>query len=215
MRCWEHAPKRDTYRLEGGHTHHTLLACANRAWRTTSEFRSSWIPLSTITPPLLRPRHILCPVASPPRIPFPLSPLPLSELQCKSFPFEKNKKKKKTVFRSNSLSIIALFERIKAIQLLFSSSRYIYEWISPLSLALYPSRRSFSHRRKGQRCVPCFALATSRFERFSGLDEGIFVSFKIRKLSIERERYSSEVIFGKICFKYEWIISFVLFTIYG
>lgn len=95
MRCWEHAPKRDTYRLEGGHTHHTLLACANRAWRTTSEFRSSWIPLSTITPPLLRPRHILCPVASPPRIPFPLSPLPLSELQCKSFPFEKNKKKKK------------------------------------------------------------------------------------------------------------------------
>lgn len=188
MRCWEHAPKRDTYRLEGGHTHHTLLACANRAWRTTSEFRSSWIPLSTITPPLLRPRHILCPVASPPRIPFPLSPLPLSELQCKSFPFEKNKKKKKTVFRSNSLSIIALFERIKAIQLLFSSSRYIYEWISPLSLALYPSRRSFSHRRKGQRCVPCFALATSRFERFSGLDEGIFLSFKIGKLSIERER---------------------------
>lgn len=215
MRCWEHAPKRDTYRLEGGHTHHTLLACANRAWRTTSEFRSSWIPLSTITPPLLRPRHILCPVASPPRIPFPLSPSRYPSFNAKAFLSRKIKKKKKTVFRSNSLSIIALFERIKAIQLLFSSSRYIYEWISPLSLALYPSRRSFSNRRKGQRCVPCFALATSRFERFSGLDEGIFVSFKIGKLSIERERYSSEVIFGKICFKYEWIISFVLFTIYG
>lgn len=165
------------------------------------------------SPPSSTTHPVSCGFASPD--PVSTFPLPLSELQCKSFPFEKNKKKKKTVFRSNSLSIIALFERIKAIQLLFSSSRYIYEWISPLSLALYPSRRSFSNRRKGQRCVPCFALATSRFERFSGLDEGIFVSFKIGKLSIERERYSSEVIFGKICFKYEWIISFVLFTIYG
>lgn len=97
MRCWEHAPKRDTYRLEGGHTHHTLLACANRAWRTTSEFRSSWIPLSTITPPLLRPRHILCPVASPPRIPFPLSPSRYPSFNAKAFLSRKIKKKKNCI----------------------------------------------------------------------------------------------------------------------
>lgn len=41
------------------------------------------------------PRHILCPVASPPRIPFPPSAFPLSSTrstQCKTFVSMKNKK---------------------------------------------------------------------------------------------------------------------------
>ena len=165
MRCWEHAPKRDTYRLEGGHTHHTLLACANRA-RDAPPANSARLefpcqPSLSPLPPPSTTHPVSCGFASPDpvstfRLPPPFFPPALTEFQCEkaflSRKIEGKKKKEKCI--EFALDYRLSSKRTKAIQLLFF---IVIAWIytsesSPLSLALYPSRRSFSHLRKGQRC---------------------------------------------------------------
>lgn len=142
MRCWEHAPKRDTYRLEGGHTHHTLLACANRA-RDAPPANSARLEfpcqpsLSPLPPPPPSTTHpVSCGFASPdPVSTFRLPPpsLALTEFQCeKAFLSRKieGKKKERKVYRIRS-RLSPLFEANKGHPAsVFHRHRVnIYEWI--------------------------------------------------------------------------------------
>ena len=189
MRCWEHAPKRDTYRLEGGHTHHTLLACANRA-RDAPPANSARLefPCQPSLSPLPSPsttHPVSCGFASPdPVSTFRLPPpsLALTEFQCeKAFLSRKieGKKKERKVYRIRS-RLSPLFEAsTKAIQLLFFIVvAWIYTSESHLCPSLYIRRGDPFPTYEKVRGVSCFALTTFRFERFSVLDKGIFVSFK-------------------------------------
>lgn len=111
------------------------------------------------------------------------SPLPRANRVSmrESFPFEKNrgeKKRKKSV--SNSLSIIAsLRSEQRPSSFCFSSSSREYIRVNPhLCPSLYIRRGDPFPTYEKVRGVSCFALTTFRFERFSVLDKGIFVSFK-------------------------------------
>lgn len=136
------------------------------------------------SPPSSTTHPVSCGFASPD--PVSTFPLPLSELQCKSFPFEKNKKKKKTVF---SIEFALDYRSLRANKghpaSVFIVTLYIRVNLTSVPRSISVEAILFSPTKRSE---VCFALATSRFERFSGLDEGIFVSFKIGKLSIERER---------------------------
>lgn len=193
MRCWEHAPKRDTYRLEGGHTHHTLLACANRA-RDAPPANSARLEfpcqpsLSPLPPPPPSTTHpVSCGFASPDpvstfRLLPPSFPPALTEFQCEkaflSRKIEGKKKKEKCIEFALDYRLSSKPQQ-RPSSFCFSSSSREYIRVNPhLCPSLYIRRGDPFLTYEKVRGVSCFALTTFRFERFSVLDKGIFVSFK-------------------------------------